>query len=482
MILLSLQDPIDARLKPEGPPASDHNFLRRATLDTLGRLPTPDEIRAFEKTPDRARKIDELLGSPEAADYFADLWLRILMNYRFEETVPLKMNVPAFRGYLRDVYAKDVPYRDFVTQLLSDQGDNQKKPATNYVLVSLDPKEPPSHAAGKTMRVFLGVQMQCAQCHDHPFYKYTQEDFWGIAAFFGGAQAKARTTFDGFGVKLMSGPAPSMKIPDTTSEVKPRFLDGRAPEKDEPALQALARFVVESPNFNRAIVNRVWAQLMGKGFIEPVDNLEAHPPRHPELFDALAADFAKHQSLRRLVRSILSSRAYQSAGAELKPQNPVQLLNTLSYALELNVFLEKFYEAYAKNFGDDNFFAKSYGNRDVFRLYLHLYMQSLLAPSGTPPEEAKYTGSVRLALKLMNSGDLQGLVKAEWGKLAAILKAERTSEGRLTGIFYALLSRPPTAAERERYLAYVGKKKENNKAFEDVYWTLLNSTEFIFNH
>lgn len=490
----------DRGLTP-APPADDYEFLRRATLDVLGRPPRPEEIRAFEKDPDRHRAIEKLLAHPESAEFFADTWLRILLNYRFEETLPLKIHFPAFRAYLKEVFARDVPYREFAAQLLSDHGDNVKKPATNFVLAALDPNEPPHEIASRTARVFLGKQIQCARCHDHPFDTITQEDFWGLAAFFGGLKAKARTTFEGFGVKLAreSRPGMAMKIPDRPIEVEPTFLDGRRPKPGEPPLQALARFVTESPGFSRAIVNRVWAHFLGRGFYEPVDRLT---PRtrvsHPELLEALVAEFERGGTrLKPLYRRILSSRVYQTSCAApgegasdpetframpLKPQSPVQFLNTLTWALRLDAFLDQFYRQYLKAFGDDNFFAKSYGNPEVFRMFLHLYAQSLLAPSGAAPETSPYTGSVRLALKLMNSHDLQGRVRAEAGPLAEILQRESTEEGRLVEIFLTLLSRPPDGRERERYLAYLRRKGGRPQAYEDIYWTLLNSTELFFNH
>ncbi len=507
LILAALlaQNPVDAYFerwwKENGveaaPRADDYEFLRRASLDVLGRLPKPDEIRAFAKSPDRERKIDELLGHADAAEFFADTWLRILLAYKFEETAPLKMNFPAFRAWLKEVYAKDLPYRDFATALISDHGDNIKKPASNFLLVAIDPNEPPHELSNRTTRVFLGLQIQCARCHDHPFEKWTQDQFWSLTAFFNGLKGKARQTFDGFGVKLIAEPKGAMMIPDTKTEVQAKFLDGRRPEADEPPLKALARFVVAHPNFNRAIVNRVWGHFMGRGFVEPVDKFtEKSRPSHPELLDALGADFEKEGTrLKPLMRRILMSKAYQAGCAQgkdvdplshaymhLKPQNPVQVLNTLSYTLNMDVFLQQFYQGFLKNFGDDNFFAKSYGNAEVFRMYLHLYAQGLLAPSGQAPEESKYTGSVRLALKLMNGNDLQNLIKAEWGRLADILKKQTTPEGRIEEIFLTLLSRPPDALEKARYAEYVARKKGDKKAYEDLYWVLLNSTELIFNH
>lgn len=477
------------------PAADDYEFLRRVSLDVTGRLPKPDEIRAFVKAPDRAKKIDDLLASDEAAEFFADTWMRILLSYKFEETLPLKISFPAFRRYLKEAAAKDLPYRDFATQLLSDTGDYKQKPAANFLLAAIDPVEPPHEITNRVTRIFLGLQMQCARCHDHPFEKYTQEDFWGLTAFFNGIRPKARQTFDGgFGVKLMmEPPGAAMMIPDSKTEVKARFLDGRAPEAGQAPLKALAAYIVEHRQFSRAIVNRVWAHFMGRGFVEPLDKFsEKSKPAHPELLDALCGQFQKDGTrLRPLMKTILSSRAYQASCAstkdadpathatmQLKPFNPVQVLNFLSYALNLDVFLQEFY----RKFTDNKELPESYRNPEVFRMYLHQFTSGLLAPTGIAPEEAKYTGSVRLALKLMNSNDLQGLIKAEWGRLADILKREETPEGRIDEIFLTLVSRPPTAEEKSRYVAYVQRKKNAKGAYEDIYWVLVNSTELIFNH
>lgn len=479
---------------PDRPLADDYEFYRRLTLDVIGRLPKPDEIRGFIREPDRDKTIDALLASDEAAEFQADTWLRLLLSYKFEETLPLKINFPAFRAWLKESAAKDLPYRDFVTQLLSDTGDYKQNPASNFMLAALDPVEPPHEITNRVTRVFLGVQMQCARCHDHPFEKYTQEDFWGLTAFFNGMKPKARRTFDGFGVKLMmEPPGAAMMIPDSKTEVRARFLDGKAPDPAQPPLKALAEYFVQHKQFPRAIVNRVWAHFMGRGFVEPVDKFsDKSRPAHPALLDALCAQFEKDGTrLRPLMRTILKSKAYQAscaslkdaptdscASMSLKPFNPVQVLNFLSYTLNLEVFLKEFY----RKFSENKDLPETYRNPEVFKMYLHQFTSGLLAPTGIAPEETKYTGSVRLALKLMNSNDLQGLVKAEWGRLADILKKEATPEGRLDEIFLTILSRPPTAAERDRYVAYIDRKKGAKNAYEDVYWVLINSTELIFNH
>jgi hypothetical protein len=479
---------------PPRPLADDYEFFRRLSLDVIGRLPRPDEIRAFVHEPDRDRAIESLLASDEAAEFFADSWLRLLLSYKFEETLPLKINFPAFRSWLRDTAAKDLPYRDFVTQLLSDTGDYKQNPASNFLLAAIDPVEPPYELTNRVTRIFLGLRMQCARCHDHPFERYTQEDFWGITAFFNGIKPKARRTFDGFGVKLMmEPPGTAMMIPDSKTQVRPRFLDGNLPDPGQPPLKALAGYFVHHRQFPRAIVNRTWAHFMGRGFVEPVDQFsEKTPATNPELLDTLCDQFERDGTrLRPLIRTILTSKAYQASGAPvkdapaeayasmaLKPFSPVQVLNFLSSTLNLDVFLREFY----KKFQENKDLPETYRNPEVFKMYLHQFTSGLLAPTGIAPEETRYTGSVRLALKLMNSNDLQGLVKAEWGRLADILKKQASPEGRLDEIFLTILSRPPSDAEKERYVAYLQSKKGAKTAYEDIYWVLINSSELIFNH
>jgi hypothetical protein len=479
---------------PSRPVADDYEFYRRLSLDVVGRLPKPDEIRAFVREPDREKAIDRLLASDEAAEFFADTWLRLLLSYKFEETLPLKINFPAFRGWLKDAAAKDLPYREFVTQLLSDTGDYKQFPAANFLLAAIDPVEPPYEITNRVTRLFLGIQMQCARCHDHPFEKYTQDDFWGITAYFNGIKPKARRTFDGFGVKLMmEPPGASMRIPDSKTEVRAHFLDGKTPDPDQAPLKSLAASFVHHPQFSRAIVNRLWAHFMGRGFVEPIDKFsDKTQPSNPDLLDALCDQFEKDGTrLRPLMRTILLSKAYQApcasikdapadayASMALKPFNPVQVLNFLSYTLNLDVFLREFY----RKFQENKDLPETYRNPEVFKMFLHQFTSGLLAPVGIAPEETRYTGSVRLALKLMNSNDLQGLVKAEWGRLADILKKESSPEGRLEEIFLTILSRPPNAAEKERYLAYLQRKNGVKNAYEDIYWVLINSTELIFNH
>ncbi|HZU97414.1 MAG TPA: DUF1549 domain-containing protein [Planctomycetota bacterium] len=453
---------------------SDGDFLRRASLDVLGRLPRPKELLEFEKAPDREKKIDELLASDEAAAYFADCWIRILTDETFDEQIPLRVNFSTWHGWLEQAWKEDRPYSEIVAELIGTTGDGIKKPAVNYVLAALDPKEPPYELAGRTARIFLGMNVQCARCHDHPTDKFSQEDFWSFTAFFAGTKAKARQTFDGYGVKLTDDGTVSMKIPDTKTEVSARFVDGRKPEGK--GRSELARLVTSSPRFARTIVNRTWAHFMGRGFFPQLDRV-GEKCEHEELLEALCEGFTKEKtSLRALARVILSSKVYQLssegdpehyAAMALKPQDPIQLLNTLTWALGLDVFLKTLYD----NFLGNKALPEQYRQEAVFRLYLVEYVRKLTQGGG-----------VRLALKLGNGKDLQGLVSVGWGRLKEIMTEKKTAEDRLEAIFLALLARAPTDDEKTRYLDYVEKKTNKDRAWEDVYWVLLNSTELLFNH
>ncbi len=486
-------------IKPAAP-AGDAIFVRRLALDVLGRLPRPDEVKSFEADKDaakRAKLADAWLASDEAAEYFVDRWIRLLFNYHFEQADPFKVDFPGFAGWLKKAYKDDLPYDQFAAALVGSRGEKDEKPETNFLMKFLDPKEPPTELAVKTARVFLGVQIQCAQCHDHPFDKYTQEDFWGLTAFFAGIRQKTRQTFDGIKTKIMQE-APIVRMPvgdDKHVDMAPRFLDGSTPDKDEPAGKALARFLVGAKNdqFGRAAVNRFWAHFMGRGFVDPVDKFtDKAKPSHPALLSELAQEFAKGgYRTRRIARGIVLSRAYGLSSARvkdapddafafkpLKPQDPPQFLNNLVYLLALDAFFREFYNQFYENVKA----LPGYGNERVFRMYLFQFVSGILAPSGRAPEETPYAGSTRLALKMMNGTDLQNTVKVGWGRLAEVMKAEATPEGRVSLMFRTVLGRGPAADELARYGAYLKKKRASASAYEDIYWALLNSAEFFFNH
>ena len=477
--------------------ADDFEYFRRLSLDVLGRLPKPEEVREYAADPSlgkRAAAVDRMLASDEAAAYFSDRWIRLLFGFRLEETDPIKVDFPAFIAWLVRAAKEDLPYDQFAAALLAAKGEKDERPEANFILRHLDPKEPPVALANRTARVFLGIQLQCAQCHDHPTEPFTQDDFWGLAAHFGNLHPKTRKTFEGVRTKLHQDLPATVKMEgDAARMVAPRFLDGTSPPENEPPREWLARKILDygDGQFAKAAVNRIWRHFMGLGFVEPVDRFSAgSEPIHAGLFKALAADFrAGGWRTRRLSRGILLSKPYGLASARtaapesefsfkiLKPQDPPQVLNNLVWTLNLDTFLKTFYEQFASN----KDLPQGYKNPEVFRQYLFLFVQNLLAPGRRAPEETPYAGSVRLALKLMNGKDLQGLVKAGWGRLAEVLKAQKSPAARVDLLYLTLLSRPPDAGEKARALEHVAKRQDA-AAYEDLFWVLMNSTEYFFNH
>jgi hypothetical protein len=474
---------IDRRLRADGltaaAPADDHEFFRRIHLDLLGRLPKPDEIRAFVKQPDRAAAIDRLLESPEAARYWADRWVRLLLTYDFRETDPFVIDFGALHAWLEKTWTDNLPYDRFVTAIVAAEGDKYEHPQTNYLVKFTDPKTPPVEVTSRVTRLFLGRQIQCAQCHDHPYEEVTQKDYWGMAAFFGNLRARTRKTFDGIKTKLMQEEpveAQVFTVDPQDWKATPRFLDGRVPEKDEKPRKALARFLVSAPGrqFAKAFVNREWGRLMGRGFVEPVDRFTAESkPSHPELLEGLARDFEENgYDVRRLLRAVLNSKAYQRSSRSVKGASREH------FALDFDVFFQTLFDQFRQN----KDLPDSYKNIIVFRVYLQQFISALLSPGGVSPEEQDYSGSVQLALKLMNNKDLQGTVRAHWGHLKRTLEKLESPAERLEEIFLTLLSRPPTPEEEKRYLDHIRRKRGDATAYEDVYWVLLNSPEFFFNH
>lgn len=464
-------------------PVDDATFYRRVHLDLIGRLPRAEEIREFLKKPDRAGVVDRLLESPEAARYWADRWLRILITWDFRETDPFVVDFQSLHGWFEKTWTEKWGYDRLFTALVSAEGEKYEKPETNYLVRYTDPKMPPVEVASRVTRIFLGTQIQCAQCHDHPYEKWSQKDFWGMAAFFGGLRSRTRQTFDGMKTKLVQNEPVETKVTTIMEEnwkATPKFLDGRAPAQGTKPRAEFAKYALtmEGRRFAKAFVNREWARLMGRPLVEPVDNFTESKP----LLDALAEDFENNgYDIRRLLRAILNSKAYQSKAGparKLKAQGPIEFLNNFEYALEIHVFFEQLY----KQFRENKDLPEQYRQPVVFRVYLTQFVAALLTPGGKAPEDAEYTGSVRLALRLMNSKDLQGLMSAQWGHLKRTLEKYSEPADRIEEIFLTLLSRTPDDEERQRYLRYVAKKKGDSKAYEDIYWVLINSPDFYFNH
>jgi hypothetical protein len=473
-------------------PAGDATFLRRAYLDVIGRLPTPDEARGFLDDPARdrrARLVDRLLGRPEYADQWANKWVDLLRPNPYRVGIKAVLNLD---GWIRDAFRRNLPYDRFVRELVTARGSTfEQGPATIF----RDRREP-AEIAPMVSQLFLGIRLECAKCHHHPFESWGQEQFYEFAAYF------ARVGRKGTGLSppisggeeiVFTARKGEVKHPLTGQVLSPRPLFGSAPVADDPEAdprEALARWMTapENPFFARVIVNRVWAELMGRGIVEPVDDLRAtNPPSNGPLLDALAEDFRGHgYDLKHLIRTILASSVY-ALGSEPNDRNVADTRNFSRHyrqRLRAEVLLDAIADITEV---PDAFDAAPPGSRAA-AIWTHRVPSLFLDtfgrpdPNQDPPCERTGDTSVVQALHLMNAPDLQRKLASDAGRAARLAKAGGSPRAIVEELYLLAYSRYPTAAEREigESLFTDPDPRSRRTAAEDLLWALLNSAEFIF--
>jgi hypothetical protein len=484
-----------AKIEPAAP-ADDAEFLRRVYLDLIGKIPSVAELQAFlaDATPTadkRAKVVDDLLRRGAHATHFANTW-RGLMLAGAPENIEAALQVPQFETWLRLRFAVNVPYDRFVTELLTASVEtamqpgqpNQRRAALPSPAAFFQANElKPEQIAASTTRIFLAVQVQCAQCHDHPFAHWTRREFWSLAAFFDKAPQSAA-------IKPPSGSANAILIPETQIVVEPAFLDGSQPDWASGASkrELLARWITttDNPFFARAAVNRMWDHFLGRGFVQPVDDLDkANAPSHPELLDEMARQFALHHfDLNYLVRAITATRAYQlSSRSGTTGEDD----------------LAQFARMPLRRMTADQLFAsivQATGFREAPRTVRRgmpvvdmtsaaAEFRNRFADSSVPRTEAET--SILQALALMNGqlvSDATDLAKSE--TLVAVADAPfLKNDERVEALFMAALARKPAPEELSQLVDHVergGAQHDSKKALADVFWALLNSAEFALNH
>jgi hypothetical protein len=489
------------RVNPSGL-CTDSEFLRRAYLDLLGLLPTPAEARRFfaDTRPNRrARLVDELLRRPEFADYWAQRFSDILRN---EEKQLDRKGVRAFHRWIRQAVAEDRPLNEFARALIASRGSTYKEPAANYYRALRDPYT----RAEATAQVFLGVRMQCAKCHNHPFNRWTQNDYHEFAAFFARVQYRVlenrrrdkldKHEFVGEQVVYMDAKS-EVKHPTTAAVLQPRFLGGGAfdPAKGD-RLRALADWVADPRNlfFARTQANRIWSYLLGRGVVDPNDDFrESNPPANGPLLDALAKDLADHRfDLKHLVRVIMNSRTYQLSAAPNASKAEDE--TNFSHALIRPLPAEPLLDAVARVSGVPVAFdgypvglrATQLPGMPVARRKQQVGDGfKFLRVFGKPERllncdcERNDNSTMAQALQLITGSLVNKAVSEPDNCLGRLLKAGRSNREILEELFLASLCRPPSEAERSALLRRVERAVDWRAALEDVLWGLLNSKEFL---
>ncbi len=504
-----VDDAVFAQLKalhiePSGP-ATDAEFVRRVTLDTIGRLPAAPEAAAFvaDTSPDkRAKYIDALLARPEFADYWA-LFLGDLFQNRKERDHDVRgaKGVRQFHTWLREQVVANRPWDELARAVLTAAGDTTANPAVGYYVVTVgEQREADKSEVGESVaQAFLGTRIGCAKCHNHPLEKFTQDDFYHFAAFFSRVQLDRREAKDGV-TTLRVGhrdgrgrdkDAVGTTQPRTGAHLKPQPLD-----RSTPAVPAggdprapLAAWVTGPTNevFAGAMVNRVWKHYLGVGLVDPVDDLRAtNPPSNPALWAALCKEFVGHRfDLKHLMRVILTSRTYQLSSST-RPGNAADA-RAYSHYYARRLPAEVFLDAVCDVTGvPETFAGYPVGTRAVqvpdpsaTSPFLKLFGQS----ERTTACACERKGDVTLSqlLHLQNSPNLAN--KAAHGPwLKAQLAATRDDAEVLDRITRRAFARPATAAERAAVTKLLADKQPRAEVFADFLWAVLNAKDFAFNH
>ncbi|MBM3214153.1 DUF1553 domain-containing protein [Candidatus Poribacteria bacterium] len=476
------------------PQADDAEFLRRISLDLTGMIPDPDEAASFiigKTFSKRQRKIDELLAAPASLDRMSKVWTDWLIGAQDEH--PQEWG--RLRGWMRDALSRNAPYDAIARQLIASEGPSHIDGSASYLLrYDTDPVE----IAARTSRFFLGLPMQCAQCHDHRTERWKQADFFGVAAFFSSmrrdpiydestpadASGQRRT----LGVYLRDQQPQTVGIPGKGVSVPPTFLTGDSPAlspKQSPRA-AYAAWITspENPYFAKAAVNRIWSYFMGRGIVEPVDGFgDQHQPTHPELLDFLAKDFAAHRyDLRYLVRVLLNTETYQRSSQTTERNKDDDLY--LTHALTRPLTAEQLFDSILSATNIES--SEKRRQRD-FESKKQAYMRQYRFLFGNDEDEAEVINKATISQALMMlNGEIvnEGSRRRSGTRLDRILTTATTRDRRVEAIYVSVLSRLPTPAERSYFKRYQDSSsyRDSDKCFEDLYWGLLNSAEFATNH
>ena len=461
--------------------SSDSEFVRRVYLDLTGVIPRVSEVREFledEREDKRQKLIDRLLASPRYPTHMANTWRQIMVPGGLD--LEQLQNVAGVQNWLRKQFAQNMRYDRIVSDFLVATGGGDAGPALFYTSLELKPEK----LAASTARIFLGLQIECAECHPHPYDHWTQEDFWGYAAFFAQLEQSAnrRSPVEVGLVDLDTG---DVTLPDSDTVVAPRYPDGSAVNADAGGTRRvqLAIWMAsrDNPYLPKAAVNRMWAHLFGRGLIDPVDDIGEHnPPSHPELFDELTEYFvATGFDVQELLRTLANTKAYQlSSKLEGEPHS-LELFASMSVK---TMTAEQLYDSLDRIAG-----GRPADIPNFFQIRSRLFDQQRLAFIGKMQmrggNATEFDAGVLQALTLLNGSNVNQTSQADQsGVLVALNSPLFNDEERIETLFLGTLSRKPTSAEAALFVDHISGAENTGNAIGDVLWALLNSAEFALNH
>ena len=468
-------------------PCDDATFLRRVTLDIAGRIPTLEEAQAFlanDAANKREKLVDRLLASEDYALHFAKKWAVILRNRRAGGA--LQLNNMVFHRWLRDAMRRNEPYDQIVRQLLTASGRVESNPPVAWLQHVTDQNE----RVEDISQLFLGQRIQCARCHHHPYEKWSQEDYARMAGFFSTINRKTQTGDVTFVTRVAD---PSGRHPGNGRAFKPAGLNDNelAIDAAKDPRQALADWMTaaDNPFFAKSLVNRYWKHFLGRGLVEPEDDLRVtNPPTNPELLDALAKSFtASGYNLHTLIRTLCLSNTYQ-ASSQADGDNLIDRRSHSRYYPK-RLSAETLLDSIDTVAGTTTPFAGMPAMTRAIDLPDTGFNSYFLTVFGQPDSktacECERSSEANLAqsLHLLNSDEMHQKLSHETGRAAKLAADTATSvEEKLRQLYKTSLSREPTDREIKTSSAYLAGTENQRQAWEDLIWALVNSKEFLFNH
>jgi hypothetical protein len=460
--------------------------VRRVYLDVLGILPTIEEQDAFlsDQAPDRRQGlIDRLLDRPEYARFWALKWGDLL---RLQKSELAEAGVHKFYNWLVDVFESNMPFDQFARELLTAQGSTFGHPAANYYRACDEPTE----AAETTAQLFLGSRIQCAKCHNHPFENWTQDNFYGLTAFFNRVARKPGGRLEEQIVYVARGG--EVRQPRTGATMKP-WLPGEGAIDDTSLRDRRTAFVdwltkPDNPFFARVAVNRIWAEVMGQGIVDPVDDFrQSNPPSIPALLDKLAEDFVQHgYDQKHILRTILGSRTYQLASeatelnrddtrffshAKMRTLSAEQLLDAICQVTQL-----------PENFS--GLPAATRATEVPSPDFKHEFLDTFGRPARTTACECERRTQSTLGqvIELLNGSLIRQKLADKQNHFHRLLSEGRPREEVIDRLYRAAVCRQPSEAEIKAAIDHMASNEDAATGLEDVCWVLLNTDEFLTQH
>ncbi|MFM7151611.1 MAG: DUF1549 domain-containing protein [Gemmataceae bacterium] len=479
---------------------TDSEFIRRIYLDLCGSLPAPAVVQSFLEDRDpgkRDKLVDALLESPEYSYYFANKWADILRVKRRGQGDRAEGTF-GFHNWIRRAISRDMPYDEFTRNILGATGDEMSSPATVWYKELNQPQE----FVDDTAQVFLGLRLACAQCHHHPYEKWSQDDYWGLAAFFGRIGRKSIPVPGGENgqnsrVAIFNLPSGNVVNKKTNKPAEPKPLDAQplsVPTFEDPR-QKLVDWMVakENPFFAKAVANRYWAHFFGRGIVDPLDDMRiTNPPSNPELLDTLANELiSKNYSLKHLIRLIAKSNTYQlsSNPNQFNKHDKQNYARYYPRRMSAEVLFDAVNQVAQAPAGFGGLPSDRHAPNRAIMLPDESFTSYFLDVFGRPQRisacecERVSEANLAQALHLLNSDEIQSKLNRENGRADRMAKDTKSSDSdKVDELFLWAFSRKPTNEQRRVALDHLSKHGNNKKtAYENILWALLNTKEFVFN-